>query len=107
MFAISLLSLFGYHVYLISQNRTTLEAFRPPVFTHGGSNRKGFFLGKINNFREVLGDQPALWFVPIFTRYGFKYDARLSRRSLQRNFLGRAKNFRIYVTFYAEFDSKC
>ena len=55
MFAISLLSLFGYHVYLISQNRTTLEAFRPPVFTHGGSNRKGFFLGKINNFREVLG----------------------------------------------------
>ena len=28
MFAISLCSLFSYHIYLISQNRTTLEAFR-------------------------------------------------------------------------------
>ena len=70
MFAISLLSLFGYHIYLISQNRTTLEAFRPPIFQHGGSNRKGFFLGNLNNFREVLGDQPALWFVPVFSSLG-------------------------------------
>ena len=70
MFAISLLSLFGYHIYLISQNRTTLEAFRPPMFSHGGSNRKGFFLGKVNNFREVLGDQPSLWFVPVFSSLG-------------------------------------
>ena len=70
MFAVSLLSLFGYHIYLISQNRTTLEAFRPPFFRSGGSDRKGFFLGKGNNFREVLGDRPALWFVPVFTSLG-------------------------------------
>lgn len=70
MFAISLFSLFSYHIYLISQNRTTLEAFRPPIFRHGGSDRKGFFLGKINNFREVLGDQALLWFVPVFTSLG-------------------------------------
>ncbi len=70
MFAISLVSLFGYHIYLISQNRTTLEAFRPPIFRQGGSDRKGFFLGKLNNFREVLGDQPILWFVPVFTSLG-------------------------------------
>ena len=28
---------------------------------------------------------------------------RLSRRSLQRNFLGRARNFRMYITFNGEF----
>lgn len=70
MFAISLCSLFSYHIYLISQNRTTLEAFRPPVFRHGGSDRRGFYLGKCNNFREVLGDQPLLWFVPVFSSLG-------------------------------------
>lgn len=70
MFAISLLSLFSYHIYLISQNRTTLEAFRAPIFRHGGSNRRGFYLGKANNLREVLGDQMILWFVPIFTSLG-------------------------------------
>jgi len=70
MFAVSLLSLFGYHIYLISQNRTTLEAFRPPFFRSGSADRKGFFLGKGNNFREVLGDRPMLWFVPVFTSLG-------------------------------------
>ena len=70
MFAISLFSLFSYHIYLISQNRTTLEAFRAPVFRHGGSDRKGFYLGKLNNFREVLGDQALLWFVPVFSSLG-------------------------------------
>lgn len=70
MFAISLVSLFGYHIFLISQNRTTLEAFRPPVFVNGKADKKGFFLGKLNNFREVLGDRPLLWFVPVFTSLG-------------------------------------
>ena len=70
MFALSLFSLFSYHIYLISQNRTTLEAFRPPVFRHGGSDRRGFYLGKLNHFREVLGDQPLLWFVPVFSSLG-------------------------------------
>jgi hypothetical protein len=70
MFSISLLSLFGYHIYLISQNRTTLEAFRPPIFITGGANRKGFYLGAMNNIREVLGDQPLLWFVPVFSSLG-------------------------------------
>ena len=70
MFAISLFSLFSYHVYLISQNRTTLEAFRPPIFRHGGSDRRGFYLGKLNNLREVLGDQTILWFVPVFSSLG-------------------------------------
>ena len=28
-------------------------------------------------------------------------------KSVQRNFLGRAKNFGIYITFYAKFKNKC
>ena len=35
-----------------------------------GSAVKGFYLGKCNNFREVLGDQPLLWFVPVFSSLG-------------------------------------
>jgi palmitoyltransferase len=32
MFSISLCSLLGYHIHLVLHNRTTLEAFRAPVF---------------------------------------------------------------------------
>jgi hypothetical protein len=32
MFSISLCSLLGYHIHLLLNNRTTLEAFRAPVF---------------------------------------------------------------------------
>ncbi len=50
MFSVSLASLFGYHVYLVSRNMTTLEAFRPPVFRHG-PDKFAFHLGKISNFQ--------------------------------------------------------
>lgn len=70
MFSVSLLSLFSYHVYLISQNRTTLEAFRSPIFARGGPNRRGFHLGSGNNFQEVFGDQKLLWILPIFSSFG-------------------------------------
>uniref|UniRef100_A0A0A9ZCF0 Palmitoyltransferase n=1 Tax=Lygus hesperus TaxID=30085 RepID=A0A0A9ZCF0_LYGHE len=69
MFATSLLSLFIYHCYLVSHNRTTLEAFRAPVFP-SGPDKNGFSLGKYNNFQEVFGDQRVLWFVPLFTSLG-------------------------------------
>ncbi|XP_045454415.1 palmitoyltransferase ZDHHC2-like [Melitaea cinxia] len=95
MFAISLGSLFGYHCYLVAHNRTTLdmlvsyrrlgsptgqiinamlknminEAFRAPTF-RGGADKNGFSIGAYNNFKEVFGDDPNLWIVPIFTSAG-------------------------------------
>lgn len=68
MFAISLVSLFGYHIYLVALNRTTLEAFRTPVFRIGGPDKNGFNLGRYNNIQEVFGDNKRLWFLPIFSR---------------------------------------
>ncbi|EDS43329.1 zinc finger protein [Culex quinquefasciatus] len=70
MFAISLVSLFGYHVYLVLLNRTTLESFRTPIFRYGGPDKNGFSLGKMNNFQEVFGDNRKLWFVPVYTSLG-------------------------------------
>ncbi|XP_011499504.1 PREDICTED: palmitoyltransferase ZDHHC2-like isoform X1 [Ceratosolen solmsi marchali] len=69
MFAISLNSLFFYHCYLIWHNRSTLEAFRPPMF-RTGKDKDGFSLGKYNNFQEVFGDNTRLWFLPVFTSLG-------------------------------------
>uniref|UniRef100_A0ABD2WTX7 Palmitoyltransferase n=1 Tax=Trichogramma kaykai TaxID=54128 RepID=A0ABD2WTX7_9HYME len=69
MFFLSLSSLFFYHCFLTLNNRTTLEAFRHPVF-RSGKDRNGFSLGKLNNFQEVFGDIPRLWFLPIFTSLG-------------------------------------
>ncbi|EEB13695.1 Palmitoyltransferase ZDHHC15, putative [Pediculus humanus corporis] len=69
MFSVSLLSLFSYHCYLILHNRTTLEAFRAPLFT-AGADKNGFNLGAFNNFQEVFGDNKKTWFLPVFTSLG-------------------------------------
>ncbi|XP_030756575.1 palmitoyltransferase ZDHHC15B isoform X1 [Sitophilus oryzae] len=70
MFGISLMSLFGYHCYLVLENRTTLEAFRPPSFRGVGADKYGFHLGRYRNFKEVFGEDPKLWFLPISTSLG-------------------------------------
>ncbi|XP_058065453.1 palmitoyltransferase ZDHHC15 isoform X2 [Anopheles bellator] len=70
MFAISLVSLFGYHCYLVLLNRTTLESFRTPIFRYGGPDKHGFSLGKMSNFQEVFGDDQRLWFIPVYTSMG-------------------------------------
>ncbi|XP_043463016.1 palmitoyltransferase ZDHHC20-B-like isoform X3 [Leptopilina heterotoma] len=69
MFAVSLNSLFFYHCYLILRNRSTLEAYRPPMF-RSGQDKNAYSLGKYNNFQEVFGDNTRLWFLPIFTSLG-------------------------------------
>ncbi|KAM7290860.1 palmitoyltransferase ZDHHC20-B isoform X1 [Ixodes scapularis] len=69
MFAISLVSLFGYHIYLVMVNRSTLEAFRPPIF-RTGPDKYGFSLGRQANVAEVFGDNKRLWVLPVFSSLG-------------------------------------
>ncbi|XP_048851832.1 palmitoyltransferase ZDHHC2-like isoform X2 [Brienomyrus brachyistius] len=69
MFSISLSSLLGYHCWLVCRNRSTLEAFRPPVFHHG-PNKNGFSLGVSKNICQVFGDERRYWPLPIFSSLG-------------------------------------
>ncbi|XP_077983603.1 palmitoyltransferase ZDHHC20-B-like [Glandiceps talaboti] len=70
MFALSLLSLLGYHLYLVSVNKTTLESFRTPVF-RTGPDKDGFSLGtKTDNIKEVFGDNTRMWLFPLTTSQG-------------------------------------
>ncbi|XP_025406862.1 palmitoyltransferase ZDHHC20-like isoform X2 [Sipha flava] len=69
MFSISLFSLFAYHIYLVSKNRTTLESFRPPKFSEG-CDKNGFNLGCCRNIREVFGKEVILWPFPVDTSLG-------------------------------------
>ncbi|KAG5879283.1 hypothetical protein JTB14_008958 [Gonioctena quinquepunctata] len=70
MFGVSLLSLFCYHCFLICENRTTLESFRPPNFREIGADKYGFHVGRYRNFQEVFGENPKFWFLPINTSIG-------------------------------------
>uniref|UniRef100_A0A667Y9D8 Palmitoyltransferase n=1 Tax=Myripristis murdjan TaxID=586833 RepID=A0A667Y9D8_9TELE len=69
MFCISTLSLFIYHLWLVGKNRTTIEAFRAPVFS-SGPDKNGFYLDFSQNFTEVFGDQKTRWVFPIFSSLG-------------------------------------
>ena len=59
----------GYHIHLVLNNRTTLEAFRSPVFRRG-PDKDGFSLGKRGNISEVFGDTWWRMAVPIFSSFG-------------------------------------
>ncbi len=67
MFALSLASLFFYHIFLTLKNRSTLESFRTPVFRYG-PDKKAYDLGKSRNWKEIFGDSVFYWFFPIATR---------------------------------------
>ncbi|XP_068601120.1 palmitoyltransferase ZDHHC20-A-like [Brachionichthys hirsutus] len=69
LFFISTLSLLSYHLWLVGKNRTTIEAFRAPVFT-SGPDKNGFSLGFKRNVAEVFGEQAKLWLIPVFSSLG-------------------------------------
>ncbi|XP_072302314.1 palmitoyltransferase ZDHHC20-A-like isoform X2 [Eucyclogobius newberryi] len=69
LFFVCIVSLLSYHLWLVGKNRTTIEAYRAPVFING-SDKNGFSLGFRRNFAEVFGVQPKYWFVPIFSSLG-------------------------------------
>ncbi|XP_072399641.1 palmitoyltransferase ZDHHC15B-like [Diabrotica undecimpunctata] len=70
MFMISLVLLFCYHCYLIIENKTTLEALRPPNFRDIGVDKRGFYIGRYKNIQEVFGEDTIKWFLPIYTSLG-------------------------------------
>ncbi|XP_055063993.2 palmitoyltransferase ZDHHC20-A isoform X1 [Misgurnus anguillicaudatus] len=72
MFFISVLSLFSYHLWLVAKNRTTIEAFRAPVFRNG-PDKNGFTLGFRKNITQVFGDQKKYWCLPIYSSLGDGY----------------------------------
>ncbi|XP_029957377.1 palmitoyltransferase ZDHHC20-like [Salarias fasciatus] len=69
LFFISVVSLLSYHLWLVGKNRTTIEAFRAPVFANG-PDKNGFSLGFSRNVAEVFGDQAKHWFFPVFSALG-------------------------------------
>ncbi|KAL4657368.1 putative palmitoyltransferase ZDHHC20 isoform X1 [Arapaima gigas] len=69
MFFISILSLFSYHLWLVAKNRSTIEAFRAPVFRNG-PDKNGFSLGYSKNLSQVFGDQKKFWLLPVYSSLG-------------------------------------
>ncbi|XP_077596748.1 palmitoyltransferase ZDHHC20-B-like isoform X1 [Stigmatopora nigra] len=72
LFFISILSLFSYHIWLVGKNRTTIEAFRAPVFVKG-PDKNGFSLGFRRNVAEVFGDEAKRFIFPFFSSLGDGY----------------------------------
>ncbi|KAG9508693.1 Histone-lysine N-methyltransferase NSD2, partial [Fragariocoptes setiger] len=69
MICIGLLFLYLYHIHLILKNRSTLEAFRPPLLRYG-PDKNAFNLGASENFKQVFGTKMLLWFIPVSTSLG-------------------------------------
>ena len=71
MFILGVMSLLCYHIYLLMNNKTTIESFRLPVFMHAVDEEKkrGFGIGWKNNFVQVFGTKKRYWLLPVFTRY--------------------------------------
>ncbi|KAJ6650929.1 hypothetical protein lerEdw1_001767, partial [Lerista edwardsae] len=69
MFFVSLMFLFGYHCWLVSRNRSTLEAFSAPVFQNG-PDKNGFNLGLAKNLQQVFGVEKRLWLLPVVSSQG-------------------------------------
>ncbi|CAG0897324.1 unnamed protein product [Cyprideis torosa] len=73
-----LVTAFGFaHVLLINRNKTTLEDMRDPRFIWGRSNN-AYNLGCIQNWKQVFGQHPLIWFLPIPAGMGNGYEFPLN-----------------------------
>lgn len=77
MLSIGVMFIYFYHIYLLVNNRSTLESFRPPLMSYG-QDRNAFNLGTKENIMQIFGRSKLLWVVPIFTTEGsgVAYDQR-------------------------------
>lgn len=96
MFAISLISLFTYHCYLVVTNRTTLESFRAPIF-ESGSDKHGYDLGYCENLKEVFGDDPEMWLIPVNTSRGDGVVFPMHGKNQKRNSYDSMGNGKVWV----------
>ncbi|XP_017344491.1 palmitoyltransferase ZDHHC20-A isoform X2 [Ictalurus punctatus] len=98
MFFISILSLFSYHIWLVAKNRTTIEAFRAPVFRNG-ADKNGFTLGYYKNFAQVFGDQKKYWCLPIYSSLGdgCTFPARLFNSDAEQGIVDHQTNTKCAV----------
>ena len=42
-----------------------VESFRPPIMKNAAPDKNAFDLGRRRNWREVFGDNPKYWFLPV------------------------------------------
>lgn len=64
MFAVSLVSLYLYHLFLVFKNRSTLESFRTPIFRYG-PDKRAYDLGRKKNWKQVFGETRFTWLIPV------------------------------------------
>uniref|UniRef100_A0A3P9Q5H1 Palmitoyltransferase n=1 Tax=Poecilia reticulata TaxID=8081 RepID=A0A3P9Q5H1_POERE len=108
LFFISIVSLYSYHMWLVGKNRTTVEAFRAPVFANG-PDKNGFSLGIKRNMADVFGEEAKYWIFPVFSSQGdgHSFVTRLvhigpeqANGVLQQN----GKMFVLFFPRYSDFD---
>lgn len=94
LFSLSISSLFGYHVWLLMHNRSTLEQFRAPMFDNSVSDPDGWSLGRLGNVREVFGDNFLLWALPVDTVMGdgLRFPTRISLEHTNYHSIGKGFN---------------
>nr|XP_055054881.1 palmitoyltransferase ZDHHC15A isoform X1 [Misgurnus anguillicaudatus] len=69
MFAVTLCFLLILHVWLLTNNKTSLEWLSAPFFADG-PNSKAFDVGVQANFLQVFGKEKRLWPFPVFSSQG-------------------------------------
>ncbi|KAI9230572.1 MAG: DHHC palmitoyltransferase-domain-containing protein [Piptocephalis tieghemiana] len=72
LFGICLWGFAGFHVHMVFNNRTTIEGFQQHRYRRDlGNNAENLFdLGWRDNWKQVMGNDRLLWFIPIANPLG-------------------------------------